>query len=184
MHGNKVWDCQNLLRNQETLTESTVSRWNSSGIFSQDSIRCSSIKSQRLLLRFDKTQETFTGSIIFYVDVQRHFLWNKDNERKCFENAEVVSIYAKKFGIGQWSFIGLGSERSGTLSVRTVHKESLTNLRRICCWNLPKVDVQFSERRAFCPEINSKAKDMENCTQSARYSEWNFDKTVFPRMEI
>ena len=26
-------------------------------------------------------------------------------------NAEVVSIYAKKFGIGQWSFIGPGSEK-------------------------------------------------------------------------
>ena len=32
------------LRNTETLTESTVSRWTSSGIFSQDSIRCSSVK--------------------------------------------------------------------------------------------------------------------------------------------
>ena len=27
------------------------------------------------------------------------------------ENAEVVSIFAKKFGIGQWSFIGPGSEK-------------------------------------------------------------------------
>ena len=26
-------------------------------------------------------------------------------------NAEVVSTYAKKFGIGQWSFIGPGSEK-------------------------------------------------------------------------
>ena len=35
----------------------------------------------------------------------------KDNERECLANAKVVSIYAKKFGIGQWSFIGPGSEK-------------------------------------------------------------------------
>ena len=35
----------------------------------------------------------------------------KDNERECLANAKVVSSYAKKFGIGQWSFIGPGSEK-------------------------------------------------------------------------
>ena len=35
----------------------------------------------------------------------------KDNEEECLANAEVVSIYAKKFGMGQWSFIGPSSEK-------------------------------------------------------------------------
>ena len=35
----------------------------------------------------------------------------KDNEEECVANAKVVSILARKFGIGQWSFIGPGSER-------------------------------------------------------------------------
>ena len=35
----------------------------------------------------------------------------KDNERECLANAKVNSIFAKKFGIGQWSFIGPGSEK-------------------------------------------------------------------------
>ena len=35
----------------------------------------------------------------------------KDNERECLANAEVVTFYAMKFGIGQWSFIGSGSEK-------------------------------------------------------------------------
>ena len=35
----------------------------------------------------------------------------KDNERECLACAKVVSKYAKKFGIGQWSFIGPGSEK-------------------------------------------------------------------------
>ena len=32
----------------------------------------------------------------------------KDNEQECLAHARVVSLYAKKFGIGQWPFIGLG----------------------------------------------------------------------------
>ena len=35
----------------------------------------------------------------------------KVNEEECLANAKVVSILAKKFGIGQWSFIGPGSEK-------------------------------------------------------------------------
>ena len=35
----------------------------------------------------------------------------KDNEEECVANAKVVSILAKKFGIGQWSFIGPISEK-------------------------------------------------------------------------
>ena len=35
------------LRNTETLTELTMSQWSSSGIFTQDSIRCSSVKKSK-----------------------------------------------------------------------------------------------------------------------------------------
>ena len=35
----------------------------------------------------------------------------KDNEEEMCANANVVSISAKKFGIGQWSFIGPSSEK-------------------------------------------------------------------------
>ena len=35
----------------------------------------------------------------------------KDNEEECLANAEVVKVLARKFGVGQWSFIGPGSEK-------------------------------------------------------------------------
>ena len=41
------WDASNHLRFTEALTESNVSQWNSSGIFSQDSRRCSSVKKSK-----------------------------------------------------------------------------------------------------------------------------------------
>ena len=35
----------------------------------------------------------------------------KDNEQECLANARFVSLYARRFGKGQWSFIGPGSEK-------------------------------------------------------------------------
>ena len=35
----------------------------------------------------------------------------KDNEKECLAHAKVVSLYARKFGRRQWSFIGPGSEK-------------------------------------------------------------------------
>ena len=35
----------------------------------------------------------------------------KDNEEECVANVKVVSTLARKLGIGQWSFIGPGSEK-------------------------------------------------------------------------
>ena len=34
-----------------------------------------------------------------------------DNKDGCLKNAEFVKTFAKRFGIGQWSFIGPGSEK-------------------------------------------------------------------------
>ena len=54
------------------------SRLNSSGTASQDSDTlqlCGKVKD--LLSRLRETPENFTGIILFYVDVQRHFLWNE-----------------------------------------------------------------------------------------------------------
>ena len=36
---------------------------------------------------------------------------SKDNEKECESNARLVSLHAKKFGTGQWSFLGPGSEK-------------------------------------------------------------------------
>ena len=63
------------------------------------------------LSRLGETPETFTGRILFMSMFNDISCDNKDNEEECLANAKVVSIFAKKFGIGQWSFIGTGSEK-------------------------------------------------------------------------
>ena len=64
-----------------------------------------------LLSRLGETQEIFTGRILFMSMFNDISCGTKDNERECLANAEVVSKDAKKFGVGQWSFIGPGSEK-------------------------------------------------------------------------
>ena len=116
-----------------------------------------------LLYRLGETPENFTGRILFMSMFNDISCGTKDNEEECLANARLVSLYARRFGKGQWSFIGPGSEKSGTLSKKTVHKESGTKLQKGCCWNSLRADVQFSVLRLHCPEVNSKAKDMVNC---------------------
>ena len=122
-----------------------------------------------LLSRLGETPETFTGRILFMSMFNGVMSRNdiscdgKGNEEECVANAKVVSILARKFGIGQWSFIGPGSERSGILWKKIAHKEFGIISRKRCCWNSQKADVLFSVQQLHCPGVISKAKDTENC---------------------
>ena len=62
-------------------------------------------------LRLNETPENFTGRIIF-MSMFNDISWgSKDNKKECESNAQLVSLYAKRFGAGQWSFLGPGSEK-------------------------------------------------------------------------
>ena len=68
-------------------------------------------KVQYLLLRLGVTPEKFTGRIIF-MSMFNDISWgSKHNKKECAANAQLVSLYAKKFGVGQWSCLGPGSEK-------------------------------------------------------------------------
>ena len=81
-----------------------------------------------LLLRLGETPENFTGRITFMSMFNDISCGSEDNEKECESNARLVSLYARRFGTGQWSFSGLGSEKSGILSVKIVHKVNGTNM--------------------------------------------------------
>ena len=64
-----------------------------------------------LLSTLGETPETFTGRILFMSMFNDISCDKKDNEEECLANAKVVSKFAKKFGKGQWSFIGPSSKK-------------------------------------------------------------------------
>ena len=63
-----------------------------------------------LLSSLGQTPETFTGRILFMSMFNDISCDRKGNKDECVGNSKVVSILARRFGIGQWSFIGPGSE--------------------------------------------------------------------------
>ena len=61
--------------------------------------------------KMSEEPEEFTGRINF-MSMFNDISWrSKDNEKECESNARLVSLYAKRFGAGQWSFLGHGSEK-------------------------------------------------------------------------
>ena len=102
-----------------------------------------------LLYRLGETPEIFTGRILFmsmFNDVSCGNLCMQEDLEK--DNGHSFVLVLRK---------------SGTLSVKTVHKESGTILRKRCWWNSPKADTQSSESRVRCPEECLKAKVVEIC---------------------
>ena len=91
----------------------TESRLNSSGTFSQDSQRCNSviINVNDLLSNLGQTPATLTGRIQFMAMFNDISCDRKDNKDECLKNAESMKVLSRRFGIGQWSFIGPGSEK-------------------------------------------------------------------------
>ena len=68
-------------------------------------------KVSNLLSSLGQAPETFTGRILFMSMFNDISCDRYDNKDECLKNAEFVKTFAKRFGIGQWSFIGPGSEK-------------------------------------------------------------------------
>ena len=64
-----------------------------------------------LLLRLGETPENFTRRIIFMSMFNDISCGSRDNKIECDPNARLVSLFARRFGAGKWSFIGPGSEK-------------------------------------------------------------------------
>ena len=72
-----------------------------------------------LLSDLGQTPETFTGRILFmsmFIDISCD---RKGNIDECLRNANFVKTFAGRFGIGQWSFIGPGSEKKWSSSEKS-----------------------------------------------------------------
>ena len=68
-------------------------------------------KVQELLSRLSEEPEDFTGRIIF-MSMFNDISWgSRDNGKECESSAQLVSLYARRFSPGKWSFLGLGSEK-------------------------------------------------------------------------
>ena len=86
----------------------------------------------------------------------------KKNEREYELSAQLVSMSAKRFSPGRWSFLGLGSEKKWYSTHEYKPKENGTESLNWWWSNAEKADTQFSEPRLHCLEKRWKAKEVEN----------------------
>ena len=68
-------------------------------------------KINNLLSSLGQTPEAFTGRILFMSMFNDISCEGKGNKQQCLKDADFVKTFARRFGIGQWSFIGPGSEK-------------------------------------------------------------------------
>ena len=68
-------------------------------------------KINNLLSSLGQSPGTFTGRILFMTMFNDISCDKYDNKDECLKKAEFVKTFAKRFGIGQWSFIGPRSEK-------------------------------------------------------------------------
>ena len=115
-----------------------------------------------LLSDLGQTPENFTGRTIFMSMFNDISCDRKGNKDECLKNAGTVKVLARRFGIGQWSFIGPGSEKKLYSSENSPQG----------AWDdiAEQVLLEFAESghptfRARTPlsRVSSKAKDVENC---------------------
>ena len=93
-------------------------------------LHCSNV--QELLSRRSVEPEKFSGRTVF-TSMFNDLSWRtKDNKKEDKSNAQLVSLSLRLDLEGQWSFFFFFLDvvqRSGTLVVRTVHKENGTDLQ-------------------------------------------------------
>ena len=88
--------------------ESTEFEWNIFPGFTSLQL-CDKINN--LLSSLGQSPETFTGRILFMSMFNDISCDKNGNKEECLKNAYFVTTFARRFGIGQWSFIGPGSEK-------------------------------------------------------------------------
>ena len=73
-------------------------------------------KISNLLSSLGQSPEIFTGRILFMSMFNDISCDGKNNKEQCLKDADFVATFARRFGIGQWSFIGPSSEKKWYLS--------------------------------------------------------------------
>ena len=112
-----------------------------------------------LLSRLGETPENFTVRFLFLSMFNDISCDRKGTKEECLANAKVASLYAKNFGIGQWSFINPGSEKKWYSMEENSPQGILVQYRGKHAVGICRKRMSdFPCRRPQCPEVNSEVK--------------------------
>ena len=147
-------------RDYDAITrESTEFEWNIFPGFTALQL-CDKIND--LLSNLGQTPENFTGRILFMSMFNDISCDRNDNIDECLRNAESVKSLARRFGIGQWSFVGPCSEKMWYSSENSP-QGAWDNIAEKTLLEFAESGHPFSVQLLHCPGVLSKAKGEENC---------------------
>ena len=162
LFGNDSWNGSKIHYNTEHWTQSTENRWNSSGIFFQDSLHCSSSKkSKSSWAKWATHHNSKDESSSCRCSMTSH------GEIKTMSGNVLLiphlCLYLqKKFQQDVGHSLDLGQKQSGVLLAMKDHKQNGTKSLNLDDQIRRMRDTQFSEQRVRCLEERSKAKELGN----------------------
>ena len=112
------------------MTESTVSKWTSSGIFSQDSICGSSMTKSKFIVEIRRDTREFHRKDYVYVDVQRHLLDQETKKKNASQMLNSFLYWQEDMEQDNGHFSVLVERKSGILSVKIVCKVNGTKWQK------------------------------------------------------
>ena len=107
-----------------------------------------------LLYRLGETPENFTGRILSCRCSTTFPVEQKTMKKNVWQMLDSYLCMQEDLQKDNGHSLVLVLRKNGTLSVKTVHKESGTKLQKGCCWNSLRADVHFSVIRLHCPKVN------------------------------
>ena len=114
---------------------------------------------QKFMNKMDEPEQ-IQGRIIFMSMFNDIIWWNKNNDKECISNSTLVSLFAKRFPVGHWSFLELWSELKW---YSTFKERSGGEWHKVA----ELMMIKFGESRhpvlrVRCLEERLKTKEMEN----------------------
>ena len=117
-----------------------------------------------LLSNLGETPKTLTRRILFMSMFNDISCDVKGNKEECLANARVVKVFAKKFGIGQWSFIGPCFEKKWYSEEENSPQGAWDHIAdEMLLESAESGHPIFPCNDSIVQGVFSRAKDMENC---------------------
>ena len=156
LHGDKDWDGSKHFRNTETLTELTVSQKISSGTFSQDSVRCSSIKKAKVDCPSYEKHQKISMEEFYWCRCSTTFLVEQNTMKKNVWQNPNSYLCAREDLEKQWSSIRICSKKKVVLYQ---WRQSTRNQWQYCKKDADGIRWERMSNFPCCdsilPEINS-----------------------------
>ena len=150
--GNSSWIGSKSHHNTELWTQLMENRWNSSGIFSQDSLHCSSSeKSKSSWTKCANQNNSKDESSSCRCSMTSYGEWKTMN-RNVLLMPHLCLYLQKDFQQDVGHSSDLDQKRSGILLTSTDHEENGAESLNWWWSNSEKADTQFSEPRVHCSE--------------------------------